>query len=262
MLPVAKPRQKTFRIERWTQDARKSAVVSKDGAGQGISDEMAEERHNEILMALAGLKKQVKQVSLADGQQAALPTPSIDPAVLEDYRKQIAEGERLKHDLKELHDAIAITKKEIAYLRAPSGDSDKIEAASHELSAVVMDTENATDKIITAAEAIEKLSEELRNSTTNEDEIGQLEEIGEYVVNVYEACNFQDITGQRITKVINTMMFIDEQVQKMMNVWGGEAAFAEIEIENEDALPVGDRLHGPAMPDAPISQDDIDALFD
>ena len=260
---MAKPGQKTFRIERWTKDARKSGTVSGDGAVQPVSDSASQERHNEILAALAGLKKQITNAGPSgDATPAAPIAPSIDPSVLDDYRKQIAEGERLKYDLKELHDAIDETKKEIAYLRAPSQDSDKIEAASQELSAVVKDTENATDKIIGAAEAIENLSIQLRNSTTNEDEVGQLEEIGEHVIAVYEACNFQDITGQRITKVVNTMMFIDEQVQKMMNVWGGASAFAELDLEEGEMVPEGERMHGPAMPDAPISQGDIDALFD
>ena len=89
-------------------------------------------------------------------------------------------------------------------------------------------------------------------------------EIQDRVVKVFEACNFQDITGQRISKVVNTWKFIEGHVDQMMAIWGGIDAFKEFipeappEKTGDDAL-----LNGPKLDDdaGHVSQDDIDALF-
>ena len=83
---------------------------------------------------------------------------------------------------------------------------------------------------------------------------------------IMEACSFQDITGQRITKIVRSMKFVEERVDKMVKLWG------RAEIENlassldlsseEDERDKRLNLSGPQMPDEAISQDDIDALFD
>lgn len=88
------------------------------------------------------------------------------------------------------------------------------------------------------------------------------------MVSIFEACNFQDITGQRITKVVGALKFIEERVAGMMDIWGGAnglAAFAP-EPEMPDETPETDEsslLNGPALEEADghASQDDIDALF-
>ena len=88
-------------------------------------------------------------------------------------------------------------------------------------------------------------------------------DIQERVLQIYEACNFQDLTGQRITKVVNVLRFIEDRVNRMMEIWGGMEAFASIESD-ESLRRVGDAalLNGPALPNADqATQDDIDALF-
>ena len=77
-----------------------------------------------------------------------------------------------------------------------------------------------------------------------------------------EACNFQDITGQRITKVVNTLKFVEERIDAMIEIWG-EDDIAEVDpsvtpdSEGDSAL-----LNGPALGDEGIDQNDIDKLFD
>ncbi|HAQ00066.1 MAG TPA: hypothetical protein DCQ35_08595, partial [Rhodospirillum rubrum] len=76
-----------------------------------------------------------------------------------------------------------------------------------------------------------------------------------------EACNFQDLTGQRITKVVNTMKFVEERVDKMMAIWGRES-FRDLE-EDPPMIAAGDNrlLNGPQDVGKGISQDEIDRLF-
>ena len=91
------------------------------------------------------------------------------------------------------------------------------------------------------------------------------EEIQERVISIFEACNFQDLTGQRITKVMTTMRFIEQHINAMMEIWGG------VDAIRAHAPPIVDTregdarlLNGPKL-DGDVghaSQDDIDALFD
>ena len=57
------------------------------------------------------------------------------------------------------------------------------------------------------------------------------QDIQERVVKIFEACNFQDLTGQRITKVVATLKFIETHIVRMMEIWGGLDAFKDIEAE-------------------------------
>ncbi|NMM44954.1 protein phosphatase CheZ [Rhodospirillaceae bacterium KN72] len=215
----------------------------------------------ELRSAIEAMHADIRALKGGDGSAAAPPPVSgVDPEV---FRQQIVEAERLKADLQELSDAIERTKQEIASLRSADRGSDKLASASEALRAVVGDTETATDGIINAAEAIEEVAGRLRAQVSGDEALGMIDDLFEHSTGIFEHCNFQDITGQRITKVVNTMEFIDERVRKMMEIWGGDNAFAGV-VGTEQALPAhGEELHGPAMDgDASIGQDEIDALFD
>lgn len=84
------------------------------------------------------------------------------------------------------------------------------------------------------------------------------------MVSIFEACNFQDLTGQRIKKVMNTMRFIENHITVMMDIWGGVDAIKVhvppvVDTRSEDEK----LLNGPKLEDEAghASQDDIDALF-
>jgi chemotaxis protein CheZ len=83
-------------------------------------------------------------------------------------------------------------------------------------------------------------------------------------VKIFEACNFQDLTGQRITKVVRALSFIEERVEAMMGVWN-KREFETMPLPPGMAAKDGDLdLHGPNKVDQSkgmISQADIDALF-
>lgn len=194
----------------------------------------------------------------ADEQDAVL---SIDE--LASLRDRVSEAAKLQAELAELSGAIERTKQELSALHYDGPSAARFQEAGSELDAVVNATEQATDTILSASEKIDSAAAHLGASAADDLGRNQAEEIAEQVVNIFEACNFQDITGQRITKVVNALQFIDERVSKMMEIWGGAndlAAFAPAteEPEGEDAL-----LNGPALEEhhGHASQDDIDALF-
>ena len=79
------------------------------------------------------------------------------------------------------------------------------------------------------------------------------------VTKIYEACSFQDITGQRIKKVVDTLTHIEQRLERFASVMGVEDA--ELEETLEDKRKRENLLNGPALNGPEVAQDDIDALF-
>lgn len=166
----------------------------------------------------------------------------------------------LRQELISLHQIIQELRGEISSIRAKSIKDDEIPTATDELDAVVEATEEATGSIMDSVEEIEKVAESLDEENAKK--------IGDQVVNIYEACSFQDITGQRITKVINALQSIEVKVDKLLEVVNSsfpgaleEAGLAAEDIDNEEKVEGKRLINGPALPDQKVSQDDIDAIL-
>jgi chemotaxis protein CheZ len=225
--------------------------------------------HHEIMTELRAIRAQMAN----SGHGAARPT--IDASVtreaaeafalLETYRAQIEQCEKLKIELDLIHDAINRTKREIAVLHGKSFNGEEMAKVNGELGAVVGGTEEATQQILEAAESIDQAATALSRVTSPDQQKILSEEIQERVVSIFEACNFQDLTGQRISKVMSTMKFIENHITVMMEIWGGVDAIkshapAMVDTrEGDDRLLNGPKLEGDV---GHASQDDIDALFD
>lgn len=184
--------------------------------------------------------------------------------LLGSYRAQIEQCEKLKVELDLIHDAINRTKQEIAVLHGKSFSGDEMAKVTGELGAVVGGTEEATQQILEAAEAIDQAASALGKPMSQDQHARMSEEIQDRVVAIFEACNFQDLTGQRISKVMTTMKFIEHHINVMMEIWGGVDAIKQHAPAIIDTR-VGDAklLNGPKGVDdeGHASQDDIDAMF-
>lgn len=161
-----------------------------------------------------------------------------------------------------IQDAIRNTRHEIATIHAEGPRGERLNTATSELEAVVNDTEGATETILSAAEAIDNLSQQLV-SRLSEGDLEIAHAIQNEVVRLFEACNFQDITGQRIRKVVKLLVFIEERVTRMTEIWGGSELMER--AKEMDRREEGDSslLNGPALSHETnvVSQDDIDSLF-
>ncbi|MDQ0506702.1 protein phosphatase CheZ [Xanthobacter agilis] len=160
-----------------------------------------------------------------------------------------------------IQDAIRNTRHEIATIHTEGPRGERLTSATSELEAVVSDTEGATETILSAAESIDNLTQQLVSRLSDKD-LELARKIQDEVVRQFEACNFQDITGQRIRKVVKLLVFIEERVTRMTEIWGGsELVERAKEMESRD----GDAalLNGPALSHDTnvVSQDDIDSLF-
>lgn len=170
----------------------------------------------------------------------------------------MVDGEGLGEESDQLRARILETKKEIAALRHPRATDDRLIAAVAELDAIVKATEDATDRILSAVETVQDSLTKLQGEAAAD----ALEKAGDALTGIFEACTFQDITGQRISKVVQTLDFIEERVQAMMAIWG-EDSFVDLPLP--DQLRPDDEaglLNGPGNAGGSISQDDIDSLFD
>jgi chemotaxis protein CheZ len=226
--------------------------------------------HREIMNELRAIRAQ-----MAVSRHPSVTTETIGEAasrevaethvLLETYRAQIEQCEKLKVELDLIYDAITRTKREIAVLHGKSFNGEEMAKVNGELGAVVGGTEEATQQILEAAESIDNAATALSKVTSPDQQKLLSEEIQERVVSIFEACNFQDLTGQRIKKVMTTMKFIENHITVMMDIWGG------VDAIKAHAPPIVDTregdsklLNGPKSEGdvGHASQDDIDALFD
>ena len=177
-----------------------------------------------------------------------------------DDKREQAQIRILREELREMSAYIHQTRREIAALHPADASANRIMAATGELEGIVSATERATSDILNGVERIQALAAKLPKTA----EIGPIAaEIRAQVSEVLTACSFQDITGQRATKVVNTLRYIEQRVNSMIEIWGeGSALAAPPEIE-EDPRPDAHLLNGPAPPSEGTgpSQADIDALF-
>ncbi|HWT96952.1 MAG TPA: protein phosphatase CheZ [Terriglobales bacterium] len=165
---------------------------------------------------------------------------------------------KLYSELEDLAQYILAAKKEIASLLPDDITSEHLPTATDELDAIVGATEEATNGILQAVEAIESLTGEMDPAVA--------EKISEAVTQVYESCNFQDITGQRITKVVKALKHIETKVDALVAAFGDEIQkYRELHPqqaeEKEPQTTDAALLNGPQMPDDAAKQAEIDALL-
>ncbi|MFH6785614.1 MULTISPECIES: protein phosphatase CheZ [Methylobacterium] len=158
-------------------------------------------------------------------------------------------------ELIEIADYITKLKRGIAALRAQELTRDRIPMAHDELGSVVAATASATNRIMESAEAM--LAIEAR--TLDE----YRAKVEAHIGDIFEACTFQDITGQRISKVVDALGQLEKRLSQfstVVNVRDGEAEHdpeeARRKARAETLMLNGPQLKGPATP-----QDAIDALF-
>jgi chemotaxis protein CheZ len=237
-----------------------------------IKDIGAQARHAEMMSAIKAMQETItKQVkaAIANPDAPSAPASALSEAestareMIELYKKELNEARRMKRELDAISIAISRTKQEIATLHFSQQEGGSMHRMTDELDAVVFGTEHATQTILESAEIIDGQASNLVAKLKGDDQ-GMAADIQEQIVHIFEACNFQDLTGQRINKVVKVLRFIEDRVDQMMDIWGGLESFADVQPSLEIARE-GDAalLNGPALPEDEdrATQDMIDALF-
>jgi len=180
----------------------------------------------------------------------------------------------LRHELQDMSASIVQARREIAAIRPKEGGTDRIATAANELDAIVLSTERASIEILGAAERILEALPELRAAGGA---AAACDLIEHEVMGIFTACSFQDLTGQRTTKVVNALRYIEQRIMAVMEIWGVEGVSpAAPPAGPVDTRPDAHLLNGPSSDGvgqdevdrllngpapAPLDQNSIDALF-
>lgn len=215
-----------------------------------------------VVKAIRELKDEVATLGHLIRGDEEVPLPPTSTAPTGGLPQKAAEVSMLKTELRALAVCIEHTKAEIAALKPRDTDEDRLIAVTFELDAIVSSTERATETILEASEKIEAIAKEIQAHAAD-GYVGRLvEDIGDTVGSIFEACNFQDITGQRITKVVKTLKYIEARINAMIEIWGPEnIADVSPKIFEEHHDDDSKLLNGPQLENKGISQDEIDKLF-
>ena len=159
--------------------------------------------------------------------------------------------ETIKDEFIDIAGFIKKARNEIGDLRPKDIKTNRIPSAGEELEAIVADTEIATDKIMQTAEDV------LAMDPDSTEDFGM--QIQDKMLVIIEACSFQDLTGQRVSKVVNTLKQIEDRISRFAEVMGVDED--EVEITPEEQRRRDLLLNGPAIGGPETAQDDIDAMF-
>ncbi|MDH3579086.1 MAG: hypothetical protein OEM91_00480 [Hyphomicrobiales bacterium] len=164
--------------------------------------------------------------------------------------------DRIRSGLIEMSESIAQTRQEIAAITSSEDDS-RLVTATEELDAIVEATEKATSSILEAAEDVQETAWVLRENGIEEETCDRLDQ---RATDIYTACSFQDITGQRTSKVVDILRYLENRVNSMIDIWGLE----NVEIRPappQEIRPDDGLLNGPQLDGHGLEQFEIDNMI-
>src|SRR5579859_4063217 len=180
---------------------------------------------------------------VADVVRAVLMTMSGDLS---------AQETSLLAEVEELGKTISSAKAEIAALRVDDITQAHIPFATDELDAIVDHTATATNAILSSCETLDEVAGSLSGEPAAK--------LQDATTRIYEACSFQDITGQRITKVVGTLKTIESKVAQIIAAFGTSGG-APVEDLTKETAGEAALLNGPQHPAVAMDQSDIDRLL-
>ncbi|WP_306144560.1 protein phosphatase CheZ [Roseibium sp. MMSF_3412] len=173
--------------------------------------------------------------------------------------RTVPDLDKIRLDIAEMHEAIERTKAEIANIKAEGDDdSNRFVDASHELDAIVTQTEGATQSILEAAEQIQEQAWVLREKGADD---AACDEIDAKATEIFMACSFQDLTGQRTNKVVQVLRYLESRINLMIGIWGIEGVEAEDTAGPVDTRPDAHLLNGPQRSGRGVCQNSVDELM-
>ena len=159
-------------------------------------------------------------------------------------------------ELKSIADYISFLRSEISALQPNDMRAKRIPAAGEELSAVISATEAAGNAIMTRAEAV--------MSAEPADLVDFKAFVDEQMLGIFEACSFQDLTGQRITKVVKTLEQIETRVSRFADATNANDSNGYADDNEASDAERRERLliHGPSLAGDGMQQSEIDRMLD
>lgn len=173
-----------------------------------------------------------------------------------------SESDALRNELTGLLKYINRVRQEIASISHPADEEHQFVSMADQLDAVIKSTDDASNTIMGSAETNEELVNELRKTLTDPKHAAILDKISANDMGIIEACSFQDLTSQRVTKVARSITYVEDRVAALAEVWGKEE-LDKVAVTATEKTADEKLLNGPALDgQKSISQSEIDALFD
>jgi chemotaxis regulatin CheY-phosphate phosphatase CheZ len=152
---------------------------------------------------------------------------------------------RIRTGIIEMAAAINRTKQEIAAIKPEPGYEGKVRTATAELGSIVQATEAATSEILAAAEQVQEIAWTLREQGIDNQ---ACDELDGRATDIYTACSFQDLTGQRIRKIIDALDYLEARIHSLLSACVNDVA---VPIAGNESLS-----EAPPLMDLPALQDD------
>lgn len=187
------------------------------------------------------------------------PHVSGQAVVADEAHEPVDAGSALARELAAIQSAILRNMRELSVL-INDGKDRRMARAAGELGAAVESMETATQKILASAEIIDDCARALDSALSDGYHRGLAQDVQDHVVRIYEACNFQDLAGQRIGKVIATLVMVEERIVAMIQ---RHSSAGRQPAQASKPSPSPELINGPRLDGAAghASQLDIDAMF-
>ncbi len=176
------------------------------------------------------------------------------------HKLKALDSQRLSENLEALFSYVQRVRTEIASLNQSGDGEDKFATMGEQLDGVLEATKDASDSIMEAIEKNNEAVAKLKESIEDSELIELLETIENSNSAVFEACAFQDITGQRVTRIVKSVSYVEDRVNALREIWGDDE-LAKVELAAVEMTENEKLLHGPQSKAEAISQDEIDKLF-
>lgn len=164
-----------------------------------------------------------------------------------------------------LKSRMAGIRKELNGLRAQNGSDDLFRSTLDQLDALSDEIAEAADGVMTACEDIQDTADAIAAKTKERGTKTKLKTMTGKISDIFEACSFQDLTGQRIGKISRSVTALEETTLAVSALAGGkDIAKGRKNGHGKpiDRVDAGIVLEGPQINGPAVSQADIDSLFD
>jgi chemotaxis protein CheZ len=208
-------------------DAILAAVLETDRGRWFLAEYASRNRRADTAEVLAAIDRLAAHYGSARADPRPDADRSGDPGGVID---------RLRAELADMANAIARTKTEIAAVRPDAAHGGRILEATEQLDSVVRTTERATSDILAAAEQVQEVAWTMREQGMESEFCDRLDR---YATEIYTACSFQDLTGQRTRKIIHVLRYLEARIQTMNSIWG-----AATQTTNQTAKEIASQAAG------------------
>ncbi|MCH9781072.1 MAG: hypothetical protein K0U36_07310 [Alphaproteobacteria bacterium] len=150
-------------------------------------------------------------------------------------------------------------RKEVSKLYLRQNNRGLLENVTAQLEAVLGSSDVAFAELISVLEEVNEQAATLQASADNAEQQLQAQNIRNLVVRGIEVCTLQDVAGQRIARIILSLKFVEECVDRLATSIGRR------HVEELSARWETDSYNAPGIigrGDTGISQKEVDRLFD